>query len=382
MWRLTHSAFMLGVIESARLGPIFLFAMVGGSFADKFDRRRIIIITQTLALLQASTLAVLTISGLVQPWQAIALAFFMGTVNSFELPARQAFMAELVDRRDILNAISLSSTCFSTARSIGPALAGGLVVFIGEGGCFAINAVSYLAAILALFLMRFTPPVVAQPAENKKITFRSNVKEALSFAFTHGDIKRVLLQGIALSAFGLQYNVLLPIYASQILHGNVTTLGWLRACAGLGALTAALRLASSNAKYLAVTLGLATAGFSISLFLFSYSSSLPLSLALVFCLGFFLTSLMSGGNSLVQVSVPDKLRGRVMSIYVTVMMGIAPVGSFVYGMGGTRIGCQNITKICAAACLITGLIYLISLWLDRRKKQRIDGLEPDEAAMI
>jgi MFS family permease len=214
MWRLTHDPRMLGLIDAARLSPIFLFALIGGSIADKFDRRRILLITQSLALLQASTLAFLTITGLVKPWEAIGLAFFMGTVNSFELPARQSFMAELVDREDMVNAISLSSTVFSLARSIGPALAGVLVTVIGEGGCFAINGASYLAAIGALLLMRIAPPpAVAPPAA--VTTFRNNVKEAVVFAFSHGDIKRVLLQGVALSIFGLQYTVLLPVYASR-----------------------------------------------------------------------------------------------------------------------------------------------------------------------
>jgi MFS family permease len=371
MWRLTHSPFMLGMIDAARLSPIFLFALIGGNVADKFDRRRILLITQSLALVQATTLAVLTISGWIRPWEAITLAFLMGIINSFELPARQSFMAELVDREDMVNAISLSSTVFSLARSMGPALAGILVVIIGEGGCFAINAASYLAAITALLLMRITPPAVAktEPETSKKTTFSSNVKEAAIFAFSHGDIKRVLLQGVALSIFGLQYTVLLPVYAAQVLHGNVETLGWLRSCAGMGALFGALRLASSHPKDLALTLGLATTGFSLSLFFFSCSSTLSFSLPLIFCLGFCMTSLMSGGNSLVQISVPDKLRARVMSIYVTIIMGIAPVGSCLFGMGGAKMGCQTVTKLCAVMCFLTGLAYLASLWLARRKRQ-------------
>ncbi len=365
MWRLTHDPRMLGLIDAARLSPIFLFALIGGNVADKFDRRRILLITQSLALLQASTLAYLTITGLVTPWQAIALAFCMGTINSFELPARQSFMAELVEREDMINAISLSSTVFSLARSLGPALAGILVLKVGEGGCFAVNAVSYLATLTALLLMKIAPPAVTE--KGPPSSFGKSVKEAAVFAFSHGDIRRVLLQGVALSIFGLQYTVLLPVYASDVLHGNVKTLGWLRSCAGMGALIGALRLASSHPKDLAVTLGLATAGFSFFLFLFSCSSTLTLSLPLIFCLGFCMTSLMSGGNSLVQISVPDNLRARVMSIYVTIMLGIAPVGSCVYGMGGAKIGAQNVSKLCAALCFLTGLAYLTGLWLDRRK---------------
>jgi MFS family permease len=376
MWRLTHSSFMLGMIDAARLSPIFLFALVGGNLADKIDRRRILFVTQSLALLQATTLAYLTISGRIQPWQAIALAFFMGTLNSFELPARQSFMAELVDREDMVNAISLSSTVFSLARSMGPALAGILVIKIGEGGCFAINAVSYLATIVALMLMRITPPAVAVPKSTR--SFGQNVQEAAKFAFTHGDIRRVLLQGVALSIFGLQYTVLLPVYASEVLHGNVETLGWLRSCAGLGALTGALRLASSHPKNLALTLGLATAGFSLFVFLFAFSNSLYFSLPLIFCIGFCMTSLMSGGNSLVQISVPDNLRARVMSIYVTIMLGIAPLGSCVFGMGGAKIGAQNVTKLCAGVCLITGLAYLIGLWADRRKMRANEAEAPSK----
>ena len=251
MWRLTHSPFMLGLVDAARLSPIFLFALVGGSIADKFDRRRILLITQSLALMQATTLAVLTIGGWVQPWQAILLAFFMGTVNSFELPARQSFMAELVDREDMVNAISLSSTVFSLARSVGPALAGLLVTIIGEGGVLCHKWCQLSGGHICSVVYAHCTTRSGATASKLKLC-RQYQRHLHCNLPSHTVISDVYFCKAWHSAY-LACNilqVLLPVYAAQVLHGNVVTLGLMRSCSGVGALLGALRLASSNPKKL------------------------------------------------------------------------------------------------------------------------------------
>lgn len=369
VYRTTHSPLMLAIVDGAQLLPILLFGLWGGSLADRFDRRKILFITQFLALLQASVLAFLTFQSLILPWHAVVLSFILGTLNAFEVPSRQSFIIQMVGREDLVNAISLNSTVFSLARSVGPALAGLLVAFIGEGGCFALNAVSYLAALAAILAMRISPQE-ASPQDSKPGT----VREALGFAASNEDVRRVLLQGLVFSIFGLQYSVLMPIYAAEVLGGNVMTLGFLRASAGFGALLAALSLACrGGSQNLRLGLGLSAVTFGLSMFCFAFSKVLILSIVFVFLMGFAMTSLLSGGHSLVQLAVDERLRGRVMSIYMTVMLGIAPLGSFVFGVGAQRMGVLKTTCICAVICLIAGSLYLRSVSVSNCEKSAIDN---------
>lgn len=357
VYRTTHDSRMLGLVDAAQLAPIFLFGLWAGTLADSFDRRKLLLITQSLAMLQSALLAYLTVTNLVVPWHMVVLSFVLGTLNAFEVPSRQAFLIELVDRKDLVNAISLNSMVFSLARSLGPALAGVLVVYIGEGGCFVLNAVSYFAALAAIFSIAVLPSVKTAGGSTM-----ASIVEALRFARDNKDVCRVLLQGVMLSIFGLQYSVLMPVFAAEILRGGVTTLGALRGCAGFGALLAASLLAyKANFGRLRLGVGICSLAFGLSMFAFSMSEQLILSALIVFALGCFMTAILSGGHSLVQLSVPDHLRGRVMSIYMTVMLGIAPLGSIVFGLGAHHFGVRAVTLFCAAICFLTGLVYLLSL---------------------
>lgn len=365
-YRTTHDSTMLGLVDAAQLAPIFIFGLFAGSIADRFNRRKVLLLTQSLAMVQAIILSVLTLTDSITPWQMIALAFFLGTLNAFEVPSRQAFLIELVERPDLVNAISLNSMVFSLARSLGPALAGLLVCRIGEGGCFLLNAASYCAALAAVFA------IVGGQAEVSPESAGAGIGEAFSFVRENQDVRRILLQGIMLSIFGLQYSVLMPLYAAEILGGAVGELGALRAAAGVGALLSASCLAYRGTfSSLRIGVGFCSVGFGLSLVVLSLSNHLILSICIVFLLGAFMTAILSGGHSLVQLSVADHLRGRVMSIYMTVMLGIAPLGSIVYGMGAHYFGVRPVTIFCAGICFVTGLVYLLSL---RSRSVGVDSL--------
>jgi MFS family permease len=355
VYRMTHSPVALAQVESANLLPMLLFGLLGGSLADKFDRKKMLIITQCLAMLQAVVLAFLTLTNQLQIWQAICLAAWVGTCSAFEVPSRQALLVELVDRENLVNAISLNSSLFQSARTIGPALAGVLVAAVGEGFCFALNAVSFLAAIIAISMLRVPKREKLSHLETQHIS------EALKFVWHEPSVRRVLLLAVVMSLFGLQYSVLLPVFASDILHGDVKTLGALRAAAGIGAFIAALNLANrGSGHFLKYAVGIASVVFSMILVLFCFSTNISVSLVLASIIGLAMTTQMSGGHSLLQLAVTDKLRGRVMSIYMMVLLGIAPFGSYFVGLCASRWGTPLTVAGCGVVCFFSGVVYLLA----------------------
>ncbi len=306
--------------------------------------------------MQAIILATLTLTNQLQVWQAICLAAWVGICGAFEVPSRQALLVDLIDRENLVNAISLNSSLFNGARAMGPALAGILVAVAGEGVCFALNAVSYLAAIVAIALLR------VPKREKLNIAETQRVSEALKFVWHEPSVRRVLLLAVIMSLFGLQYSLLMPVFASDVLHGDVKTLGALRAAAGLGAFVAALSLASrGSGSFLNYAVGFASITFCISLLAFCISTNFWISLILAAVVGLSMTTQLSGGHSLFQLAVTDKLRGRVMSIYMTVMLGIAPFGSYFVGLAAQRWGAPLTVAVCAVVCGCAGIIYLLSL---------------------
>lgn len=356
VYRLTHSPVALAQVESANLFPMLLFGLLGGSLADKCDRKKMLLCTQILAMVQASVLAYLTLTNQVQLWHAICLAAWVGTCSAFEVPSRQALLVDLVERDDLVNAISLNSSLFQAARTIGPALGGMIVAAAGEGVCFVINAVSFLAAIAAIALL--------QVRRHEKVSHADaqHVSEALNFVWQEMSVRRVLLLAIFLSLFGLQFTVLLPVFASEILGGDVKTLGALRAVAGIGALIAALNLAHrGSGQFLKWAVGFASVGFSVLVIAFCFSRNLLISLLLASLIGLCMTTQMSGGHSLFQLAVSDRLRGRVMSIYMMVLLGIAPFGSYFVGLCASRWGAPLTVAACGAICLCSGVVYLLSV---------------------
>ena len=350
-WRLSNSAAVLGLVGFASQIPILLLGPVAGVVSDRFDRRRILLATQFAALLQALVLAALTWGGIVSAAWLIALAFILGCINAVDLPTRQAFSAQLVEsREDLPNAIALNSLLMNSARFIGPALAGFAVTAFGEAWCFAINAASYLAVIIALLAMRLGPQrMAAEPAWQ---AFR----EGFGYAWGHATIRHRLLAVASLSFLLTPYAVMMPLYANAIYGGDARTYGLLIGSAGIGALFAGLYLASRQGterlpRRVADAMLVGAAG----LMLFAYNTSLALGFAIVMTIGFAVIAFVAGSNTLVQVEVDDAYRGRVMGIFSMAFLGIAPLGSFAVGQLAQRVGVQPVLFACGLLALAAGL---------------------------
>jgi MFS family permease len=353
VWSLTKSAFWLGVVEFANLIPVLLLALPGGSVADRLDRRKVLLTTQTAALVQATILAFLTLSHQIQLWQIIVLCALAGITIAFEVPSRQALIVNMVDRADLVNAISLNSSLFNGTRIIGPAVAAVIVRFSGVGICFAINAVSYLAAVLAVYLLKF------EKSETKNAPSHS-IWEGLRYAFGDKEVLRVLRLTCFFSLFGAQFTVLMPVVASDVLHKGVEGFGFLRSALALGSLTAALALASRGSQTMLRTgVGIASLFLGMFLILLGFSHNFLLSLAVSLILGFCMTFQLSGSHSLLQLSVPEELRGRLMSIWTITIMGMSPLGSLFIGWYASAFGAPSALFIGAAITVLSALIYLV-----------------------
>jgi MFS family permease len=354
VYRLTGSAVLLGFVGFSSQIPVFLLAPVGGSVADRYNRRRILVVTQTAAMLLAFILAALTLSGRVQVWHVFVLAAFLGVVNAFDLPTRQAFVADMVGREDLINAIALNSTMFNGARMIGPAVAGLLIDTIGEGWCFLANGVSYLAVIAGLLMMSMT---VRTPIPLPGSAFASII-EGFRYVKRTGPIRALLLLLGLVSLVGMPYTVLMPIFADQILHGGPRGLGILVSAIGFGALAGALTLAAKKGiRGLNSWVALSAAGFGVSLILFSLSRSFWLSAALLLPVGFSVMVEMASSNTLIQSLVPDSLRGRVMAVYSMMFMGMAPLGSLLAGVLAHRLGAPATVAIGGVVCIAGALVF-------------------------
>jgi MFS family permease len=352
VYRLTGSAWLLGLVGFASQIPVFILAPFAGVMADRHSRHRIIIITQTVAMLQAFALAALTLGGVVTATAVFVLAVLLGVVNAFDLPTRQAFMVELVDREDLMNAIALNSSMIQGSRVIGPALAGVLVGWLGEGPCFLINAISYFAVLAGLFAIR----VVRTNANPNDGTAFSHLREGFDYVRRTRQVRALLLLVAFVSIFGLPYMVLTPIFASEVLGGGPRALGLLLGAAGMGALAGALTLAARRRVHgLGRVVSFSVAGLGASLILFSLSRNLILSAALLVPVGFSLLLQMAASNTLVQSIVPDRMRGRLMSFYAMSLMGMAPFGSLLAGAVASHIGAPCTVAAGGALCVVASL---------------------------
>jgi MFS family permease len=348
VYRLTGSALLLGSVGFASQIPVFLFAPLGGITADRVNRRYIVICTQVASMLLAAILAALTLFHRVQVWHVFVLASLLGVVNAFDIPGRQSFLVEMVGKEDLMNAIALNSSMFNGARVIGPAIAGILVAKIGEGWCFFGNAVSYIAVIIGLLLMRVHSPVraaMASPLEHMMEGFR--------FVDRTAPIKALLLLLGLVSLVGMPYVVLMPIFADQILHGGARGLGILMGSTGVGALFGALTLAfREGVKGLGRWVAWCCAGFGASLAVFALSHTFWLSVILLLPVGYCMMLQMACSNTLIQVMVPDALRGRVMAVYSMMFMGMAPIGALLGGVLAESLGAPRTVAIGGVACLL------------------------------
>jgi MFS family permease len=335
VYRLTGSALLLGSVGFASQIPVFLFAPLGGITADRVNRRHIVIGTQVAAMLLAFILAALTLSHAIdhRVWLIFVLSALLGVVNAFDIPGRQSFLVEMVGKEDLMNAIALNSSMFNGARVIGPAIAGILVAKIGEGWCFFANAVSYIAVIIGLLMMR-----VHSPARASQASPFEHMMEGFHFVNHTAPIRALLLLLGIVSLVGMPYVVLMPIFADQILHGGARGLGILMGATGVGALLGALTLAfRQGVKGLGSWVAWCSAGFGASLIVFAMSHRFWLSVILLLPVGYTIMLQMASSNTLIQVMVPDALRGRVMAVYSMMFMGMAPIGALLGGALAERL---------------------------------------------
>ena len=359
VYRLTGSAFLLGAVAFISQIPAAILGPPAGVLADRWDRRRILVMTQTLSMLQAFALAALILTGAIAVWQIVALSLMLGLVNAVDVPARQAFVVDMVESKsDLGNAIALNSFLFNGARIVGPSIAGIVIAKWHEGVCFTLNGVSYLAVIAALLMMT-VPPKSAKRGNGR--IFRE-MKEGMAYAFAFKPIRYLLLLIALVSTLVMPYAVLMPVFAKSILHGGASAQGFLMASAGVGALTGAMFLAS---RHSVLGLGRVVAASSsilgAGLILFSQSRVFALSSLFLVLIGFGMMVTMASCNTLLQTIVEDDKRGRVMSLYTTAFFGAAPVGSLLAGILASRIGAPYAVMICGACCLLGSLVILKKL---------------------
>jgi predicted MFS family arabinose efflux permease len=358
VYRKTGSSFLLGSVGFASQIPVFLLAFIGGIVADRYNRHRVVIGTQTAAMILAFILSILTLTDTVKVWHIFVLSALLGVVNAFDMPARQAFVVELVGKEDLMNAIALNSSLFNGARVLGPAVAGVLISGIGDGWCFFANGVSYIAVIAGLLLMKMKPR--AEPAPTHSPI--SNVLEALQYVRRTRPIRALLFLLAIVSVAGMPYSVLMPIFADKILHGGAKGLGILMGATGAGALFGSLTLAAKlGMRGLGKIAAYAGIGFAISLIFFSISRSLWLSALFLVPVGFFFLAQLTSTNTLMQTMVPDRLRGRIMSLHVMMFMGTMPFGSLLAGVIAESLGAPVTIAMGAICCLGAALLFRLRL---------------------
>jgi MFS family permease len=359
VYRLTNSAFVLGLVGFTGQIPIFLLTPFAGVLADRLNRHRMLVITQTLAMIQAFVLALLILTGTIAVWHVVSLSVFLGLVDALDMPVRQAFLVEMIENReDLGNAIALNSSIVNSARLLGPSFAGILIAYVGEGVCFLLNAISYLAVIASLLAMK----IVARRMETRKADFLHSVKEGFSYAYGFPPIRSVLLLISLVSLLGMPLTVLMPVFARDILHGDSHTLGFLMGASGLGSLVGAAYLASRrNILGLEKWTVLASGIFGAGLIVFSLSRNFFLSLLLMFTTGFGMLVQMASGNTLLQAVVDEDKRGRVMSLYTMAFRGMVPFGSLLGGSLANRIGAPATVLIGGAACVLGALVFFRKL---------------------
>ena len=353
IYDITRSPAYLGYVGFASGIPTWVFMLYGGVIADRFSRRKVLVITQSVMMILAGALALLTFTSLVQPWHIILLAFLLGTANAFDAPSRISFVNELVDKPDLTNAIALNSTMFNTATATGPAVAGIVYAAAGPAWCFTVNAVSFVGVLLALNRMKLKEPEISAGG---KSAF-AEIKEGLKYIAKNPVIRVLMLMVASMSLFGLSFSTLLPAWSVNILGGNSATNGFLQSARGAGALASALFIASlGRFDYKGKLLTTGSIAFPLVMLIFSFVRLIPVSLIIIFALGCALILAMNIANSLVQTLVPDGLRGRVMGIYTLTFFGLLPVGSLLMGILAEHFGEAEAILICSIVTLITALL--------------------------
>jgi MFS family permease len=363
VYRLTDSAFLLGLIGFTSQVPVFVLTSFAGVFADRVHRRNLLIITQALSAFQAALLAFLVLSGYIQVWHLILLSLFLGSINAVDMPTRQSFVVEMIEhKKDLGNAIALNSFMFNSARLVGPSIAGLVVALVGEGYCFLINAVSFLAIIITLLAMR----IPQQAAEVHPASLYHGLKEGYRYASGFPPTRYTLLLIAIMSVMGMPYMLLMPVFARDILHGGPQTLGFLMGAAGVGALMGALYLASRRSVLgLMKLIVISSSVFGLGLVGFSFSQYLPLSLCIMFFTGIGMIMSAASINTILQTIVDEDKRGRIMSLYTMAAVGMTPFGSLMAGGLASKIGAPYTIAIGGIVCIIGSFFFLLKLPLIR-----------------
>jgi MFS family permease len=357
IYRLTGSAALLGLVAFSGQISIFVLAPISGVVADSKSRKHILFATQVAPMVLSFLLAALTLTGRVAVWHVFTVAALMGVVNAFDFPIRQAFVAELVPREDLISAVTLNSSMINSARTIGPGIGGLLVAGVGEGWCFLGNALSYVAVIIGLLMMKATATQKKPPQH-----FRAGVAEAFNFVRHTGPVGALLVLLGLISFTGLRYEILMPVYVREMLHGGPTQFGLLMGASGVGAIFGSFVLAMfSNDRTLGDWAALAAAGFGGSLVLLSFSHSFALSLLVMLLIGFTMVTGLDASNTLVQRIVPDELRGRVMAIWTMMLSGLAPFGSLVVGVLAQQFTARRTFAAGGMACIMGAMGFGFSL---------------------
>lgn len=356
--RLTDSPLALGTVTTVQFLPILCFSLFGGVLADRMPKRRLLITTQSLAMLQSLLLAVLVSTGTVQLWHVYILAAMLGISNAVDQPARQSFVVEMVGQDDLPNAVALNSTQFNVARLVGPALGGLTIAWVGVAGCFYLNSVSFSAVLAGLLLMRPSELYAPRHTPSRGPVFRE-IGEGLRYAVTTPDIALVLLLMAVLGTFGYNFTVILPLIAKYVLHAGPEGFGLLTSAMGLGSLFAALGIAYQG-KATRRTLFIGSSAFSALLFLVALSSWWVVTLPLVAVLGVASITFTATANTRLQLIAPPHLRGRIMSLYALLFAGTTPIGSLVVGTLADHGGVQMAVAVMAVICMagvVAGLLY-------------------------
>jgi MFS family permease len=372
VYSMTQSSLMLGLVAFFGLLPMLLFGLIGGVLADRISRRRLLIAAQVLAMAQALSLGLLTVAGLVQVWHIIVLAVLLGLVQAFETPARHSFVAEMVPREDLPNAVALNASVFNIARFVGPALAGWLVAVLGPGPVFLVNGASFLAVLVVLLMMRLPEPAVPRPGGSTL----AHLVEGLRFAWGHAPIRVGLMMVALVSMSGTPHVVLMPVLAQEVFGGGPQTLGMLLAAAGAGALAGALRLAHRTGATGPGLIGGAGILAGLALLLLSAVTQFALALAVLAAMGFALTSVFASTNAFIQLAVPDRLRGRIMALFAVIFIGLMPVGSLIAGSTAHFIGAQPTIALFGGVCIAGAALFV---WrAPRVASEQVGGEKEDQ----
>jgi len=357
VYRLTHQASLLGLVAFTGQIPVFLLATLGGMTADRLRAHTLVIITQSASMVLTMVLALLTLTGQVHIWHIVTTSLLLGMVNAFDIPARQVFVAQTVDRADLMNAIALNSSMFNGARIIGPAVAGALLVTVGEGWCFLINSLSYLAVLAGLLAMRLDAAHTRQAPAGRR-----SVLEGFRFILAAHPVRDLLVLLGLLSLLGMPYSVLMPIFADQILHGGAKAYSVLMGVSGAGALAGALSLVLKRSpRGLGHWIAACTTGFGLALIAFALSRSFLLSVLLMLPVGYTFMVQMASTNTMIQMMIPDALRGRVMSVYSMMFMGMAPIGALLGGTLAHHLGAPLAVALGGGGCVAAGLAFALRL---------------------